>query len=87
MSSIAETNDNGAMLSIAESDKDALIAILEAQLKTAKATIERINEELIETKKDLQIITVWFIENDYVTNADLEEARARRAADNVVEQH
>ena len=75
------------MLSIAESDKDAVIATLEAELKTAKATIERINEELIETKKDLQIITVWFIENDYVTNADLEEARAHRAADNVVEQH
>lgn len=75
------------MLSIAESDKDTIIATLEAELKAAKATIERINEELIETKKDLQIITVWFIENDYVTNADLEEARARRAADNVVEQH
>ena len=84
MSSIAETNDDGAMLSIAESDKDALIAILEAQLKTAKATIVDLNDELLEVKKDLQIIAVWFRDNGYVTDADIEEARA---ASNIVVLH
>lgn len=84
MSSIAETNDNDAMLSIAESDKDALIAILEAQLKTAKAAIVDLNDELLEVKKDLQIIAVWFRDNGYVTDADLEEARA---ASNIVVLH
>lgn len=66
------------MISIAESDKDIVIERLEARLKTAKATIDGLNKELLEAKEVLNLFATWFKDNGYITNADIKEARAAR---------